>query len=200
MRRKKKKRKQLNESRISLREEFSFEGAIIRILASIEPIQHTKTVRYTFSSSFSFLPFPPLRRTDDPRQLPPSRVVDREREDGNEISTLWNSMGWFMTAISHQWRHPAHRLVETLPDPLSLSFPPFHSRTCSFLLLSVLFYGNGERVGIINGEEINWWRAIRRRFVWSATAVHHALTAWIEARVSIMRDLGFFFFFLIVEW
>lgn len=189
MRRKKKKRKQLNESRISLREEFLFEGAIIRILASIEPIQHTKTVYFSLSLPLFFLSLPCV----EPMILvnfAPSRVVDREREreDGNEISTLWNSMGWFMTAISHQWRHPAHRLLETLPDPLSLSFPPFHSRTCSFLLLSVLFYGNGERVGIINGEEINCWRAIRRRFVWSATVVHHALTAWIEARVSMRAN------------
>lgn len=80
VRRKKKKRKQLNESRISLREEFSFEGAIIRILASIEPIQHTKTVASLyFSLSLFFLSLPCV----EPMILvnfAPSRVVDRERE------------------------------------------------------------------------------------------------------------------------
>lgn len=172
----------------------------VQLSASLPPSNPSNTrKRYTFPFLFLFSSFPSLasNRWSSSTSLPQGLLIEREREDGNEISTLWNSMGWFMTAISHQWRHPAHRLVETLPDPLSLSFPPFHSRTCSFLLLSVLFYGNGERVGIINGEEINCWRAIRRRFVWSATAVHHALTTWIEARVS-MRDLGFFF--LIVEW
>lgn len=77
---KKKKRKQLNESRISLREEFSFEGAIIRILASIEPIEHTKTVASLyFSLSLFFLSLPCV----EPMILvnfAPSRVVDRERE------------------------------------------------------------------------------------------------------------------------
>lgn len=79
VRRKKKKRKQLNESRISLREEFSFEGAIIRILASIEPIQHTKTVYFSLSLPLFFLSLPCV----EPMILvnfAPSRVVDRERE------------------------------------------------------------------------------------------------------------------------
>lgn len=53
----------------------------VQLSASLPPSNPSNTrKRYTFSSSFSFLPFPPLRRTDDPRQLPPSRVVDRERE------------------------------------------------------------------------------------------------------------------------
>lgn len=78
----------------------------------------------------------------------PSRVVDRhrerEREDGNEISTLWNSMGWFMTAISHQWRHAPHRLVEYYSPRDPLSHPSVHIHAlCSFLLLSALFCGNG---------------------------------------------------------
>jgi len=39
------------------------------------------------------------------------REVERGavRDGRSEISTLWNSMGWFMTAISHQWRHALPR-------------------------------------------------------------------------------------------
>lgn len=37
--------------------------------------------------------------------------VERGAAQGgrSKISTLWNSMGWFMTAISHQWRHALPR-------------------------------------------------------------------------------------------
>jgi len=39
------------------------------------------------------------------------REVERGavRDGRSEISTLWNSMGWFMTAISHQRRHALPR-------------------------------------------------------------------------------------------
>lgn len=41
---------------------------------------------------------------------PGARERGAARSRRSEISTLWNSMGWFMTAISHQWRHTLPRV------------------------------------------------------------------------------------------
>lgn len=116
-----KKKKLLNKSRISVREEFSIRGCNY-------PHPCTKTRLLPLASN----------RWSSSTSLPQGLLIgiEREGEDGNEISTLWNSMGWFMTAISHQWRHAPHRLVEYYSprDPLSLSFPPFRPYSRALLV------------------------------------------------------------------
>lgn len=73
---------------------------------------------------------------------------------GSEISTLWNSIGWFMMAISHQWRHalpcaqvsrqeqPPSNARASLYDRVPRSpSPPWmfaDPRCCVFRLLSFL--------------------------------------------------------------
>jgi len=56
--------------------------------------------------------------------------VERGAAQGGhcKISTLWNSMGWFMMAISHQWRHaspppPAHRWSAWVSQNRRTGFP-----------------------------------------------------------------------------
>lgn len=97
------------------------------------------------------------------------------REDGNEISTLWNSMGWFMTAISHQWRHaPPCTQVSRILSPIhsrSPFHPSIHIHARTRFSFCPSFFGGGD----------NKWRKLiaGARYVAASfdrpTAVHDAL-------------------------
>lgn len=168
-----KKKKRLNESHESLFAKNSpFEGAIIRILAR---------------KCDSCL----LRRTDDPRQLRSLKgcwSASREGEGGwqRNIDTVkFNGLIYDRhksSVTSHATQ--VSRILLSPRSTLALlpTLPSIFTRSARFSFCPPFFVETGERAGIINGEEINCWRAIRRRFVWS---VHDArFTAWIETRIN----------------
>lgn len=143
----------------------------------------------------------------------PSRVVDRHRERGGgwqrNIDTVkFNGLIYdrhksSVTSCATQ----VSRILLSPRSTLALlpTLPSIFTCSARFSFCPPFFVETGERAGIINGEEINCWRAIRRRFVWS---VHDArFTAWIETRINYKaKDIEEFkkifvgFFFFLRKW